>query len=132
MELTPKLSERVMVAIQAALKEVKPRPAVDRLLTARVTGEYAHYCQYLTEYKSGEFGVIYVGLPELKVKIHEPGSRSAKVAARKETIRRRKQETKLAKEKANAEAVKVVKFDPKLPTVPAGDRQVPKPKKQKK
>jgi hypothetical protein len=132
MELTPALKEKVEKAIQAALKDVKPRPAVDRLLTARVTGKYAHYCQYLTEYKPGEFGVIYVGLPDLKVKIHELGSRSAKIAARKETIRRRKQETKLAKEKAKAEAVKVVKFDPKLPTMPAGERQVPKPKKQKK
>ncbi|MGB8789314.1 MAG: hypothetical protein WCC98_16750 [Candidatus Acidiferrales bacterium] len=103
MELTPALKEKVEKAIQAALKDVKPRPAVDRLLTARVTGKWAHYCQYLTEYKPGEFGVIYVGLPELKVTVHEPGSRSAKIAARKETIRRRKQETTLAKEKANAE-----------------------------
>ena len=132
MELTPALKEKVEKAIQAALKDVKPRPAVDRLLAARVTGKWAHYCQYLSEYKPGEFGVIYVGLPDLEVKVHEPGSRSAKIAARKETIRRRKQETKLANEKAKAEAVKVVKFDPKLPTVPAGDRQIPKAKKQKK
>jgi hypothetical protein len=99
MELTPKLNESVMKAIQAALKDVKPRPAVDRLLAARVTGKWAHYCQFLTEYKPGVFGVIYVGLPELKVTVHEPDSRSAKIAARKETIRRRKQETKLAKSK---------------------------------
>jgi hypothetical protein len=97
MELTPALKEKVEKVIQAALKDVKPRPAVDRLLAARVTGKYAHYCQFLTEYKPGEFGVIYVGLPELKVKIHEPGSRSAKIAARKETIRRRKLETKLGR-----------------------------------
>jgi hypothetical protein len=106
MELTPALKVKVEKAIQAALKDVKPRPAVDRLLTARLTGKWQHYCQFLTEYKPGEFGVIYVGLPELKVKVHEPGSRSAKIAARKETIRRRKQETKLAKEKAKAEAAK--------------------------
>ncbi len=130
MELTPALKEKVEKAIQAALKDVKPRPAVDRLLTARVTGKYAHYCQYLTEYKPGEFGVIYVGLPELKVKVHEPGSRSGKLAARKETIRRRRQETKVAKEKAKR--VNVVSYDPKLPSVPAGGRQIPKPKKQKK
>jgi hypothetical protein len=100
MKLSQALNDKVMKAIQAALKDVKPRPAVDRLLAARVTGKWAHYCQFLTEYKPGEFGVIYVGLPELKVTVHEPGSRSAKIAARKETIRRRKQETKLAKSKA--------------------------------
>lgn len=102
MELTPALKEKVEKAIQAALRDVKPRPVIDRLLTARVTGKWAHYVQYLTEYKPGEFGVIYVGLPELKVKIHQPGSRSAKIAARKETIRRRRQETKLTKAEAKA------------------------------
>ena len=126
MELTPALKERVEKAIQATLKDMEPRPAVDRLLTARVTGKLAHYCQFLTEYRPGEFGVIYVGLPDLKVKIHEPGSRSAKIAARKETIRRRKLETKLAK----AAAVKVVKHDPKIPTVPSEPtRMVKKSKK---
>jgi hypothetical protein len=82
MELTPALKEKVGKAIQAALKDVKPRPAVDRLLTARVTGKYSPHCQYLTEYKPGEFGVIYVALPELKANIREPGSRSAKIAVR--------------------------------------------------
>ena len=41
MELTPALKEKVEKAIQAALKDVKPRPAVDRLLAARVTGKWA-------------------------------------------------------------------------------------------
>jgi hypothetical protein len=106
MELTPALKAKVEKAIQAALKDMKPRPAVDRLLTARVTGKWKHYCQYLTEYKPGEFGVIYVGLPELKVKVHEPGSRSAKIAARKEIKHRRRQEAKLAKAEAKKPEVK--------------------------
>jgi hypothetical protein len=106
MELTPKLSEKVMDAIRAALKDVKPRPAVDRLLATRMSGKWKHYCQYLSEYKPGEFAVIYVGLPELKVTVHEPGSRSAKIAVRKETIRRRKQETKLAKAAKKPEVAK--------------------------
>lgn len=38
MELTPALKAKVEKAIQAALKDVKPRPAVDRLLVARVSG----------------------------------------------------------------------------------------------
>ena len=75
MELTPALKEKVEKAIQAALKDVKPRPAVDRCVAARTTGKWAHYCQYLTEYAPGKFGVIYVGLPDLKVKIHEAGTR---------------------------------------------------------
>jgi hypothetical protein len=105
MELTPALKAKVEKAIQAALKDVKPRPAVDRLLTARVTGKWKHYCQYLTEYKPGEFGVIYVGLPELKVKVHEPGSRSAKIAARKEVKRLARQERQLERaKKAEAKA----------------------------
>jgi hypothetical protein len=95
MKLTPALEKRVTEAIRAALKDAKPRPAVDRILAARTSGKWKHYVQFLTEYGPNEFGVIYVGLPELKVKVHEPGSRSAKIAARKETIRRRKQETKL-------------------------------------
>jgi hypothetical protein len=106
MKLTPALEKKVMEAIQVALKEVKPRPAVDRLLTVRTSGKWKHYCQFLTEYKPGEFGVIYVGLPEFRVKIHEPGSRSAKIAARRETIRRRKLETKLAKAAKKSEVPK--------------------------
>jgi hypothetical protein len=106
MELTSKLSEKVMDAISKAIKGLTPRPAVDRLLAARTSGKWKHYVQFLTEYKPGEFGVIYVGLPELKVKVHEPGSRSAKIAARKETIRRRKQETRLGKAAKKSEVVK--------------------------
>lgn len=106
MKLTPSLDKKVTEAIQAALKDVKPRPAVDRLLAARTSGKWKHYVQLLTEYGPNSFGVIYVGLPELKVKIHEPGSRSAKIAARKETIRRRKLETKLAKAAKKSEVVK--------------------------
>jgi hypothetical protein len=109
MKLTPALEKKVTEAIQAALKDVKPRPAVDRLLAARTSGKWKHYCQFLTEYKPGEFGVIYVGLPELKVKVHEPGSRSAKIATRKEVIRRRKLETKLAKAEAKRDEQKAHK-----------------------
>jgi hypothetical protein len=50
MELTPKLNENVMEAISEALKGLKPRPAVDRVLTARLTGKWGHYCQVLLKY----------------------------------------------------------------------------------
>jgi hypothetical protein len=113
MELTPALKAKVEKAIQAALKDVKPRPAVDRLVACRVTGKYARYCQFLTEYGPNVFGVIYVGLPDLKVTVHGPDDRSSKVWAGKERRRRARQEARLKNQ-----AVKVVKFDPKLPTVP--------------
>jgi hypothetical protein len=102
MELTPALKVKVEKAIQAALKDAKPRPAVDRLLTARVTGKWAHYCQFLTEYKPGEFGVIYVGLPELKVTVHGPEARSSKVWGGKERRRRASQEVRMKKQDAKA------------------------------
>src|SRR5579871_3395873 len=57
MALTPKLNENVMDAIAEALKSLKPRPAVDRVLTARLTGKRAHYCQILLAYSPSEFGV---------------------------------------------------------------------------
>lgn len=97
MKLTAALNEKVTKAIQEALKEVKPRPAVDRLVAARVTGKWAHYCQFLTEYEPGKFGVIYVGLPGFKVTVHKPGSKGAQRVARLEVIRRRKQEALLRK-----------------------------------
>lgn len=92
MELSPALKAKVEKAIHAALKDAKPRPAVDRLVAARITGKWAHYCQFLTEYGPGEFGCIYVSLPELNVKIHEAGSKGAKRVARMETKRRARQE----------------------------------------
>jgi hypothetical protein len=99
MELAPKLNEKVMAAIQIALKDAKPRPAVDRLVAARTTGKYARYCQFLTEYGPNIFGVIYVGLPELKVTVHGPEDRSSKVWAGRERRRRSRQEARLKKPK---------------------------------
>ena len=58
MKLTPALEKKVMEAIQAALKDAKPRPAVDRLLAARTSGKWKHYLQFLTEYGPNSFGVV--------------------------------------------------------------------------
>jgi hypothetical protein len=124
MKLTPALEKKVSEAIQAALKDVNPRPVVDRLVAARTTGKYARYCQFLTEYKPREFGVIYVGLPELKVTVHGPDARSSKVWAGKERRRRARQEARVKKQ-----AVKVVKHDPKLPTLPNDPTRMVKSKK---
>ncbi len=119
MKLTPALQEKVEKAIQAALRDVKPRPVVDRLVAARVTGKkWVKYCQFLTEYGPNIFGIIYVGLPELKVTVHGPDARSSKVWAGKERRRRARQEARLKKQ-----AVKVVKYDPKLATVPPAGRK---------
>jgi hypothetical protein len=100
MQLTPALNEKVMKAVQAALRDVKPRPSVDRLVAARTTGKWARYCQFLTEYEPNVFGVIYVSLPELKVTVHGPDSRSGKVWAGKEKRRRARQEASLKKRAA--------------------------------
>jgi hypothetical protein len=100
MQLTPALNEKVMKAVQAALKEAKPRPAIDRLVAARTTGKWARYCQFLTEYEPNVFGVIYVSLPELKVTVHGPDSRSGKVWGGRERRKRARQEARLRKKQA--------------------------------
>jgi hypothetical protein len=101
MELTPALNERVMKAVQATLKDVKPRPSVDRLVAARTTGKWGHYCQFLTEYGPNVFGVIYVSLPSLEVTVHGSDSRSGKVWAGRERRRRARQEARLKKKAAS-------------------------------
>ena len=146
MELTPKLNENVMDAIAEALKHLKPRPAVERVLTARLTGKWAHYCQVLLAYSPSEFGLAYVNLTkpsEPKVTIHDAQSKGGKFATAKEIKRLKRQEKALAA-KAAKEAKKanvktqpqpkpktgktpIVKFDPKLPTLEgASMRQVKK------
>jgi hypothetical protein len=40
MQLTPALNEKVMKAVQTAVKDAKPRPAVDRLVAARTIGKW--------------------------------------------------------------------------------------------
>ena len=98
MELTPKLNESVMKAIQAALKDAKPRPAVDRILTARLTGKWTHYVQVLLAYSPTEFGIAYVNLDkpsEPAVKIHGAGSKAGKFATAKELKRLAKAEKRL-------------------------------------
>jgi hypothetical protein len=57
------------------------------------------------------------------VTVHGPDARSSKIWAGKERRRRARQEARLKKQ-----AVKVVKYDPKLATVPEGERQVKKGK----
>jgi hypothetical protein len=99
MKLTPALNEKVMKAVEAALRDVKPRPAVDRLVAARVSGKWSHYAQFLSEYGPNQFGVIYVALPELKVTVHGPEDRSSKVWSGREKRRRARQEAQLKKSK---------------------------------
>jgi hypothetical protein len=137
MELTPKLNENVMDAISEALKGLKPRPAVDRVLTARLTGKWGHYAQVLLTYSPSEFGVAYVNLAkpsEPKVTIHAAESKGGKHATAKELKRlkriEKREAAKLAREeKAKATTKKmlpIVKFNKDLPTLEAGPRQVKK------
>lgn len=131
--MTPKLNERVMDAIGEAIKGLKPRPTVDRVLTARLAGKWTHYAQVLLAYSPTEFGIAYVNLDkpsEPKVKFHDAASKAGKFATAKELKRLAKAEKRLA-QKVKADAVKVVAYDPKLPTVPdQPTRMVKKSKKQ--
>jgi hypothetical protein len=108
--MTPKLNERVMDAIAEAIKGLKPRPVVDRVLTARVSGKWSHYAQVLLTYSPTEFGIAYVNLnkpSEPTVKIHEAGSKAGKFVTAKEMKRLAKAEKRLErKAKAAAKAVK--------------------------
>ena len=136
MELTPKLNENVMDAISEALKGLKPRPAVDRVLTARLTGKWAHYAQVLLAYAPDSYGLAYVNLTkpsEPKVTIHDSQSKGGKHATAKELKRLKRIEKALAAKAAReakakaSKTVPVVKFDPKLPTLEgASMRQVKK------
>jgi predicted transcriptional regulator len=154
MELTPKLNEQVMDAISEAIKEIRPRPAVDRILTARVTGKWTHYVQVLLAYTPDTFGLAYCNIDKpsaIKVKVHDADSKCGRHATAKE-LRRLKRiekatERKTAREqKAKAKAaevpkapktktakkVRVVPFDPSLPTLEnTASRQV-KTKKSKR
>jgi len=113
--MTPKLSEKVMDAIGEALKRLKPRPVVDRVLTARLTGKWTHYAQVLLAYTSKEYGIAYVNLDkpnEPKVKIHDAQSKAGKFATAKELKRLAKAEKRLerkAEEKATERKSKAVK-----------------------
>ena len=106
MELTPALEEKVEKALQQALKDVKPRPAVDRVVGIRLTGRYTHYVQYLLAYTPKTFGVAYVNInkpSEPQVKINDPSSSSGKLWTGKELRRLARQEKKLAKAEAKGE-----------------------------
>jgi hypothetical protein len=90
MELKGKLNAQVMAAIAEALKDLKPRPAVDRVLTARLSGKWQHYCQVLLTYSPDTYGLAYVNLTkpsEPKVKIHDAESRGGKAISGKEIKR---------------------------------------------
>jgi len=109
MALTPKLNENVMDAIAEALKSLKPRPAVDRVLTARLTGKRAHYCQILLAYSPSEFGVAYVNLSkpsEPKVTIHDPQSKGGRHATAKELTRLKRIEKAVERKAARQEKLK--------------------------
>jgi hypothetical protein len=107
--MTPKLEGRVLDAIGEAIKGLKPRPVVDRVLAARVTGKWGHYAQVLLVYSPTEFGVAYVNLnkpSEPAVKIHEAGSKAGKFATAKELKRLAKAEKKLERKAKAAKTVK--------------------------
>jgi hypothetical protein len=109
--MTPRLSERVMDAIGDAIKGLKPRPAVDRVLTARLTGKWTHYAQVLLAYSPKEYGIAYVNLDkpsEPKVRVHDGQSKAGKFATAKELKRLAKAEKRLER-KAKAEAKVAVK-----------------------
>ena len=103
--MTPKLNEKVMDAIGTAIKVLKPRPAVDRVLTARLTGMWTHYAQVLLAYSPTEYGLAYVNLDkpsEPKVKIHDSKSKAGRFATAKELRKLAKDEKRLAR-KSKAE-----------------------------
>ncbi len=108
MELTPKLNEKVMAAISKALKGLSPRPAVDRIVTARTSGKWTHYVQVLLAYSPKEFGLAYVNLDkpsEPKVKVHDAKSKAGRFATAKELKRLAKAEKRLERaEKAEPKA----------------------------
>jgi hypothetical protein len=104
--MTPKLTEKVMDAIGDAIKGMKPRPAVDRVLTARLTGKWTHYAQVLLAYSPTEYGIAYVNLDkpsEPNVKVHDAKSKAGKFATAKEVKRLAKAEKRLARKAAKAE-----------------------------
>jgi hypothetical protein len=128
--MTPKLNEKVMDAIGDATKGLKPKPAVDRVLTSRLSGKWTHYAQVLLAFSPTEFGLAYVNLDkpsEPKVKIHDAASKAGRFATAKELKRLAKAEKRL--ERKAKKAVKVVKFDPAIPTVPSGEAKDHKLKK---
>ena len=111
MKLTPKLNKQVMDAIADAIKGLRPRPAVDRVLAARTTGKWAHYCQVLLAYSPSEYGLAYVNLTkpsEPKVTIHDAQSKGGKFVTAREIKRLKRQEKALAA-KADREAKAKVK-----------------------
>jgi hypothetical protein len=143
---SPAMQKKVQAAIQAALKETKPRPAVDRVLTVRATGKWTHYAQLLLAYGPGSFGVLYVNLDTsaadketglFKTLVHGPESKAGKHISAKELRREAKAEKALARKKAKAEKAKAaekvsktskvqkVKFDPKLSTLDADGKATP-------
>lgn len=99
-------AEKLLDAVSKALKDVKPRPAVDRILTARTTGKWTHYAQVLLAYSPAEFGIAYVNMDkpsEPKVKIHDAKSKAGRFVTAKELRRLKKAEKALARQqKASA------------------------------
>lgn len=132
---TPALQKKVEEAIHAAIKELKPRPSVDRVLIARTSGEYVHYAQVLLTFAPGSHGLVYINLQTtdeetglLKTKVHGPDTRPGKLITVKEERRLKKAEKALARKQEKeakaaepkskaAKKVPVVKFDKDLPTL---------------
>lgn len=109
MELTPALKEKVEKALQQALKDAKPRPAVDRIVGIRLTGKYTHYVQFLLAYTPKTFGVAYVNInkpSEPQVKVNDPSTSSGKLWTGKELRRLVREEKKLANAENKAKTEK--------------------------
>lgn len=105
--MTQGMKEKMLDTIGKALKNVKPRPAVDRILTARLTGKWTHYAQALLAYSPTEFGIAYVNMDkpsEPTVKIHDAASKQGRFATAKELKRLAREEKALAKKQAAKKA----------------------------
>jgi hypothetical protein len=97
--MTSKQEKTILDAVGKGLKDAKPRPAVDKVLTARLTGKWTHYAQILLAYSPKEFGIVYVNLDkpsEPTVKIHGPETKQGKFATAKELRRLAKAEKRVA------------------------------------
>jgi hypothetical protein len=133
MELTPKLNEQVMDAIAEAIKGLKPRPAVDRVITARLTGKWTHYVQVLLTYTPDTYGLAYCNIDkrsDIKVKIHDGESKAGKFISGKELrrlkgIEKREAAKLLREEKAKAKGAGPSKAEPKTVKVKATTKKMP-------
>jgi hypothetical protein len=110
--MTPKQDTQIKDAIGKALKGLTPRPAVDRVLVARLTRKWTHYVQVLLAYSPTEYGLAYINLDkpsEPKVKVHDAASKAGRFATAKELKRLAKAEKKLERKTKIAKKSEVAK-----------------------